>query len=462
MEKCNNKKILIIVPHQDDELSLAGSVIIGLKKRGYFVGILFTTNGNFNGQEQIRYKESKKVAEILKIDTVTYLGYPDSGWNMEDNTIYNSNTFYKTKDGINETCGIMSENEYCFKKNNKHNLYTRENMLNDLKNFILDFKPFAIFCVDVDNHADHKITSLLTDEAMASLKDQLKPTPLFFKGFCYLGSWYGKNDYFDKIMQPTLNQICNKTTLSKPYLWEDRISIFADPHLYNPFYWKSKLYKCYKVYSSQEARLHFFRAVNSNQIFWFRNLTNIGFDSTFIASSGNVSFLNDGKLIDFKNVRRKNEYTNLLGWEPNKKDKKKIITIELKERVDFLNCSIYFETSNNKPIDINVITKEKQFKINAKPPLSRIEIKVKEKMNRLCLQFLINNDQTIIINEIELHKTNLQVKMCEDFLSKFEEYKDKPRNLIILNIGRLFYTLQIFIKKVFNKIKTRVISKHYA
>lgn len=67
-----SKKILIIIPHQDDEIHLAGSIIASLKDtRNIYVA--YTTSGDYAYNASVRYKEAiKSLLQLGKIKEKTF------------------------------------------------------------------------------------------------------------------------------------------------------------------------------------------------------------------------------------------------------------------------------------------------------------------------------------------------------------------------------------------------------
>ena len=60
-----NKRVMILVPHQDDELNIAGGLLCSdyLEKENTF--IVYTTNGDYFRNKNTRKKEAYKVAKII-------------------------------------------------------------------------------------------------------------------------------------------------------------------------------------------------------------------------------------------------------------------------------------------------------------------------------------------------------------------------------------------------------------
>lgn len=83
-----NKNVMIIVPHQDDEINVAGATIKNYVDGGSEVTVVFTTNGDYYGLGEIRINEAINAVGKLgvKPENVVFLGYGDK-WNTEYNHI---------------------------------------------------------------------------------------------------------------------------------------------------------------------------------------------------------------------------------------------------------------------------------------------------------------------------------------------------------------------------------------
>lgn len=59
------KKVLLIVPHMDDEINVAGSMIHNLAGMKCDIMVLYTTDGDDFGQGVIRLEEAKRALHVL-------------------------------------------------------------------------------------------------------------------------------------------------------------------------------------------------------------------------------------------------------------------------------------------------------------------------------------------------------------------------------------------------------------
>ena len=76
----DNKKILILAPHPDDEINIAGSVIHNFASKGAEVFVLYSTNGDYEWPAEIRFGEAIDSLRILgvKKTNIIFLGYGDT------------------------------------------------------------------------------------------------------------------------------------------------------------------------------------------------------------------------------------------------------------------------------------------------------------------------------------------------------------------------------------------------
>jgi LmbE family N-acetylglucosaminyl deacetylase len=75
----SGQRVLVFSPHPDDESIGIGGYIAKSIENGADVEIILVTNGDFHGNEQVRYAEFKKATEILGVpdSNLICLGFPD-------------------------------------------------------------------------------------------------------------------------------------------------------------------------------------------------------------------------------------------------------------------------------------------------------------------------------------------------------------------------------------------------
>ena len=70
--------LLVIIPHEDDELAIAGAMIYGAVQQNMRIKVVFVTNGDYFRQEgTIRIKEAGKALGELGVtpEDIIFLGY---------------------------------------------------------------------------------------------------------------------------------------------------------------------------------------------------------------------------------------------------------------------------------------------------------------------------------------------------------------------------------------------------
>ena len=71
---------MIIVPHQDDEMNTAGSVICGALLEGMRVILVYLTNGDYEFPFFVRQKEAYDMGQAMGIpeEDIIFLGFADN------------------------------------------------------------------------------------------------------------------------------------------------------------------------------------------------------------------------------------------------------------------------------------------------------------------------------------------------------------------------------------------------
>lgn len=354
------KKYMVIVPHADDEISIAGSIIYELSKKNENIYVLYTTNGDYFFNGKIRLKESIDALNYFGIpeNHIIFLGYGD-GWKTKN--IYNGNylEILESNRGKKETYGLDNHPEYRYQKNKYHSTYTRNNYKTDMKDAILDVEPDVFMVVDFDNHPEHRATSLIFEEVMGDiLKEKDNYHPIVLKKFAYSSSWYGESDYYSipKLITkpPKKNEVLDSNyELDNPYYtWEKRIQ-FSVPKETNTLFLRDNiLFKAAKKHVTQMAWHRIIRVSNSDIVFWLRRTDSLTYHAKIKVTSGNAEYLNDFKLIDCDNVMSEERNARIINkclWSPDEKDSKKEISIYFKKNVSISQLVLYqnFDISSN-------------------------------------------------------------------------------------------------------------------
>ncbi|MGG5461155.1 PIG-L deacetylase family protein [Clostridium sp. B9] len=176
--------IMIIVPHEDDELLMTAGVIKSALNSGLDVKVVLATNGDYGASDfsigRTRMKESLDGLTLLGLDreNVIFLGYADTGMPKEESFI---GRLYEESDinriipsGCSEkTYSLEDGNTYHFKNFSEEGSYCRKDFLGDLEGVIKEYKPMNIFTTSqFDNHGDHSYLYLFVVDVLRELKEE--------------------------------------------------------------------------------------------------------------------------------------------------------------------------------------------------------------------------------------------------------------------------------------------------
>lgn len=156
-------KVLLIVPHEDDEINTAGALTDILTSCGATMKLVYTTNEDWKYPASTRMKEAIEAASVLGIRSkdIIFLGYGDSINNNDRNHLFYADKVYtKSPAGYSETYGTELFSDYSYTINGCHHEYIRQNYLDDIISVLRNERPDMIICTDFDEHPDHRMLSL--------------------------------------------------------------------------------------------------------------------------------------------------------------------------------------------------------------------------------------------------------------------------------------------------------------
>ena len=452
-----SKKILIIIPHQDDEIHLAGSIIASLKDtRNIYVA--YTTSGDYAYNASVRYKEAiKSLWQLGKIkrENIFFLAYPDQSYEATKH-IYTTKGNYISANGHSETYSPSSKYQTLnYQLHNEEAKYNKENLEKNIQELILKIKPEIIICNDLDFHPDHIMTSILFEKALGKiLKSNKEYRPIVLKGFTYENCYFGPDDLFEQENEMKFKKDKSGNLISNQYYnIQDSLKINISPKCYTKNLFANKIFKAILKHKSQNLVSHTTRMINTNQVYWERNTDNLLFNAQIETSSGNQEYLNDFILTDTDNVLNGNKVPikyNKGIWIPDNDDKEKSITITFdnKEYVEYIKLYNGLINSNYiKEIEIRLDNKQAERytlddniinSISIKSNVEKIEIKV---LDNECLNGF---------TEIEVFaKTKNKAEDNEEII------KNKT-NILTKIIDKSIISLLIFTQKVYRKLFIRL------
>lgn len=355
-----NKKVMVIVPHEDDDLLISGQVLPSMYKNGADVRVVFATNGDKSVSAYTRQSEACNALEKLGIprEKVIFLGYPDG------TQLYVGKKAYSFSSGWDHTYAGKGFKDYHFDRFGTHAQYTAENMVDDIESVILEYRPDYILAIDFDTHTDHRGVSISFEKAMERiLKKESGYTPKVLKCFGYSLAWKSKPDFYALNIKSTVMQDREKNndpsyeTDVPQYRWSSRVRLPIDKKSLSHSILRCSEYKALSEHLSQYAYCYSERIINGDSVYWNRRTDSLTYNADISVSSGDASLLNDFRLIGVgnrtagPNVKLENCVSRF-----DKNDAQKAVTVKFDSPKTVSCVSLYDNFGLNSNILGGVIT----------------------------------------------------------------------------------------------------------
>lgn len=355
-----NKKVMVIVPHEDDDLLISGQVLPSMYKNGADVRVVFATNGDKRVSAYTRQSEACNALEKLGIprEKVIFLGYPDG------TQLYVGKKAFSFSSGWDHTYAGKGFKDYHFDRFGTHAQYTAENMVDDIESVILEYRPDYILAIDFDTHTDHRGVSISFEKAMERiLKKESGYTPKVLKCFGYSLAWKSKPDFYALNIKSTVMQDREKNndpsyeTDVPQYRWSSRVRLPIDKKSLSHSILRCSEYKALSEHLSQYAYCYSERIINGDSVYWNRRTDSLTYNADISVSSGDASLLNDFRLIGVgdrtagSNVKLENCVSRF-----DKNDAQKTVTVKFDSPKTVSCVSLYDNFGLNSNILGGVIT----------------------------------------------------------------------------------------------------------
>jgi LmbE family N-acetylglucosaminyl deacetylase len=353
-ELFNNRKVMIIVPHEDDDINLAGGVIEEYIKYGSEVFVVFATNGDGDPNSDmstigaVRMKETVCALGILGVPekSIVFLGYGD-GWDVNGPHIYNTepDKVIQSAFGRTATYGLDTHPAY-----HENNSYTFSNYYDDIKRVILDYSPDIIYCIDYDTHNDHRALSMTFEKVMGEVLKNTDYQPAVYKGYGYRTAWGAPRDYEERIN--LLSTVCfRKDRDVELYDWKKRIRLPIDNRMMFRNVRLTNLYAALSAYSSQRAYKMAESVINGDKVFWERRTDSLLYHAEISVSSGDKDKLTDFMLLDCDDLIHNGDHPYDGVCRPDADDPDKMISVTFDKPTYVDHIALYDSPS---PVD-NII-----------------------------------------------------------------------------------------------------------
>ena len=342
------RRVMVIAPHEDDEINIAGGVIEEYVRYGSRVFLLFVTNGDYLGKGETRMREALNVAARLGVpeEQVIFLGYGDGWFYDGEKSIYNAP---EDEEVISHgrrwvTYGLPEHPAF-----HEGRSYTRRHLLEDMTEVLDSYRPDVILCSDYENHVDHISNSLFMEEALCHiLKADRAYHPLVLKSFCYNTAYFSVSDFYAENMLATQDPgdilYCD---------WDARVRLPVSAETLSRSMLSSSSYWQLRLHATQGASDWAERIISGDRVYWLRDTENLVLHSEISASSGEPQVLNDIKLRDSADISAAGVAEDGV-WIPAEEDTKREVEIRLPEETALTRLTLY---DNPSPAD-NVLDAE--------------------------------------------------------------------------------------------------------
>ena len=348
-----NRRVMVIVPHQDDEINLLGGVFEQYLSRGSKVYVVYVTNGDMSVDAQRRYAETIEGMARCGIpeSDLIFLGYGDSIVAEDGQSMYfcPGDMVLTSPAGFTATYG--TDTHPPFREGRE---YTLDNMYEDIRDVILRYRPDVIFCSEYDEHGDHRMVSLLFDRAMGEiLRTHENYDPYIFKGFAYSTAYEAAQDFYSVNILSTIKPSPQSyMPESNVYNWNERLRLPVAADTLSRSMYSSSVYDALEAYASQYTTDMADGIINGDKVFWFRESSSECYnaDVEITASSGNAALTHDFMLVD-----RLFPYSPITPgdntWVPFADDEEKTLTIIFPEAKPIGRIKLY----DNPSLEDNVL-----------------------------------------------------------------------------------------------------------
>ena len=194
----HHKRILVMAPHEDDEMLMAGGAMNRAVANGDEVYVVYATNGDYSGVDhgKLRIRDTVNALNTIGVPTdhLYFLGYADNGGMgvgqyttaFTDSFVYNlyiseDDKLLSSRNGVTETYGNENvRNDYHYLMTGEHASYTRANFLADLESVMKSVNPTDVYMTSrYDMHYDHAYFGLFGIEAIQDIQlenEKFQPT----------------------------------------------------------------------------------------------------------------------------------------------------------------------------------------------------------------------------------------------------------------------------------------------
>lgn len=320
------KSLMVIVPHEDDEINLAGASIYGAVEAGMRVICVFMTNGDWFYPGGVRMKEAVRSLRCLGVpeENIVFLGYPDGGVQGERN-VYVCGQSEPVRAGRHrETYGMASHPEFAWQAYGRHQPYLWNSLLQDMETVLLKYRADILMAADLDWHPDHRLCSMAFETALGRILNRPGNTyrPKVLKGFAYRTAYESADDFNALNLRSTVccygsGETARGQGTDNPSLpWENRIRLPVPASCRSRLLRKNPLYRAMCCHASQRMFGRAEKIINGDQVFWLRRTDSLSFVGRWTSSSGDTAGLHDFQVLRPQDITAVSSEMTGRCWRP--------------------------------------------------------------------------------------------------------------------------------------------------
>ncbi len=336
-------RALILAPHPDDEINVAGLTIISLVRAGVEVFVAYSTCGDFDRAAELRAEEAIESLSILGVerDHIIWLGYGDTFNGTGKPHVFYADEPAQSPAGRIETYAPKNFSPW------HRSTYTRKNFFADLESLIIELRAEIVFCVDLDFHADHRALALAFDCVMSSLLRRTDYRPTIYKKLAYATAFTAPQDLHSKNLLSTprprsgLEAYDFDLIDNFNYIWNERIRLPAPEDCRRPLLSNNPIARAVFAHRSQRIQRNALAIINADEVFFERRTDSITFDAEVRATSGDPSKACDFQFLDVEDINASPPTFANYYWVPTVDDHERRLTFEWAQRRTVERIKIY-------------------------------------------------------------------------------------------------------------------------
>ena len=311
-------KVLVLVPHEDDEINLMGGVF-ELLRDDCEIWVVFSTNGVGTGKPVRNAEACRALAQFgIPADHVIFLGFDVMPLRGAGTHLYNRPRNEVTTSPYGRDATWSPSGFPCHAPNLP---YTQANFEGDIKDIIAAMKPEHIFITGYDLHSDHRALDLSAKRALAVvMKENPAYRPEVYSGFAYSDCWYQEPDFYDSVNIGSTKHLNEGEHMEEVncLLWRERLRLPVGAGSITRTLMGNLTVASFRQHDSQgHANIRIFERIsNGDRVYWWIPTQNAALFAQVSANGERVDQLNDFLLYDSTDISNPDRMPFDNGWRP--------------------------------------------------------------------------------------------------------------------------------------------------